>query len=251
MRANICKYLGICFAVLFFQNSMCLLGKTIDTTLQSNRILLGLQQIKESQNFGLVFTGVHASYAHTWQWEGENASSQLRSELGGGVLFSRAILGISLRCMPVEWLYYWNIAPSLYLGSIVAADYQYQLYPDLQSGASYWFSSWSAGVAARYSFHAFENDWNIAGSTSLLGFTSRPLTVRSPYFFDLGVGEAIRYLHQNIQFGSVNRFIRAQVEIAWKPQQNSSFRIAYTLSADTYFDTPQWTTLRQGIAITF
>ena len=242
LRALLCLVFGSIFLPHLW-------SKSNDSISYTNRITLGVQQIKESQNFGLVFTGMTLGYAPRWQWEGETSVSQLSAEFAASALFSKGIMGANVHVMPVEWLYLWKVAPSLYIGSVLAADYRYQLYPDLQSGVSYWFSSWSAGIAAEYRFRAFETDWSVVGSSSLLGFSSRPPVVREPYFFDLGIGEAVRYLHQNIQFGSVNHFTRTRLEIAWKPNNDAAFRVSYIFEADVYFNTPQWTALSQGIAI--
>ncbi len=236
------------FGSIFLPN---LWSKNNDSVSHAHRITLGVQQIKESQNFGLVFTGAALGYSSRWQWEHEYSMSRLSTAVTASAVFSKGIVGVNLHLMPIEWLYLWKVAPSLTIGSVLAADYRYQLYPDLQSGTSYWFSSWTAGIAAEYRFRAFESDWSIVGSSSLLGCSSRPPAVRDPYFFDLGLGEALRYVHHDIQFGSINRFTRTRLEIMWKPNNDAPLRISYVLEADVYFNTPQWTALSHGIVLTF
>lgn len=236
--------------VQFSQNAL----SQSDSLHHRDKISLELLQIKESQNGGHVFTGSQLQYAHEWTWESSETVSTLKSQIGAGAVFSRGILGVNFHLMPAEWLYKWNVAPSLFIGTVLAADYNYQLYPELQSGVSYWFSQFSAGLAAEYRFQALENNWRVMGTTSLLGLTSRPPEVRSPYFFDLGFGEALRYLHQNIGFGSVNQFSRTRFEVQWQANNtgnNEPIRLSYTFDIDAYFYLPQWIALRHGLTLTF
>lgn len=224
-----------------------------DTLLHRDKISLELIQIKESQHGGHVFTGSQLQYAHEWAWEGSESVSTVKSQIGAGVVFSRGILGVNFHCMPAEWLYKWRVAPSLLVGTALAADYNYQLYPDLQSGTSYWFSQLSAGLAVKYCFRAFESNWCVMGTTSLLGFTSRPSEIRNSYFFDLGFGEAVRYLHQNIRFGSVNQFNRTRFEVQWQASNagnDKPIRLSYTFDIDACWYSPQWIALRHGLTIT-
>lgn len=223
-----------------------------DSVRHRQHFSLELLQIKESLNFGLVFAGPLVGYGHSWEHESEQAYSLFTSQLGAGVVFSRGIVGANIHLKPAEWRYQWKISPDFSIGTLLAAEYNYQLYPDLQSGFSYWFSHWSAGLAMGYRFQALNTGWQVRGTTSLLGFTSRPTPNRDPYFFDLGFVEAVRYLHQNIQFGSLNRFNRTSLELRWQPDDNIyGVRISYTLDVDAYFDAPRLITLHHGIKIFF
>lgn len=245
--------LAQCFIVLccFAPTSWSYQQSDSDSIIHRQHLSLEALQIKESLNLGLVFTGPQIVYAHSWGQANAETSWVLTSEIGAGVVFSRGIMGANIHLMPARWQYKWKVAPALFVGTVLAAEYNYQLYPDLQSGFSYWFSCWSAGVAVEYQFQAFDNDWRIAGTTSLLGLTSRPPEARNPYFFDLGFAEAVRYLHQNITFGSVNQFTRTSIELMWKPRTTTNIGISYTADVDVYFLAPRWTTLRQGIKVTF
>jgi len=243
--------------VFIFLASVCFSQKALsqsDSLYHRDKLSLELLQIKESQNGGHVFTGPQLQYAHEWAWEGSASLSTLKSQVGAGAVFSRGILGVNIHIMPGEWLYKWSVAPSLFIGSALSADYTYQFYPDLQSGVSYWFSQVSAGLAVEYRFQVLESNWRVMGTTSLLGFTSRPSDVRNPYFFDLGFAEALRYLHQNIGFGSVNQFTRTRLEVQWQAHSSGAgepIRLSYTFDIDANFYSPKWISLRHGLTLTF
>jgi hypothetical protein len=218
-----------------------------------NHHQLSLQslQIKEAQNFGLVFTGAQLGYAYRWGWENDAAVSLVECGIGAAALLSKGILGVNIHLKPMEWQYRWKVSPMLTLGTLLMLEYDCQLYPDLQSGVSYWCSRLNVGVAAEYRFEAFQQNWRVLGSTSLLGFTSRPPLERSPYFFDLGFIEAVRYLHQNVRFGSVNQFSHTSIEFVRQPSSEGELWVSATLDIDAYFDAPRWIALRYGVKVAF
>jgi hypothetical protein len=224
-----------------------------DKRFQHNHLSLRGLQIKESLNFGLVFSGAEAVYSHSWYFDNPNVLHVLNTELGLGILATRGIVGASVHLTPLQWQVQWHLSPTFSIGTHTMLEYNYQLYPDLQSGYSYWLSHLSAGISARMRFHIFEQDWCMSAYSSLFGLVSRTPENRNPYFFDLGFVEAVRYLHHDIRLRSVQQYFRARLQLSWLNANTSigGVSLAYTLDVSVFSAAPSLIMLRHGIQWTF
>lgn len=214
---------------------------------------LNFLQVKEGLNYGLVFRGPGLQYGRYWQWE--NESQIIGYQADGGLCFteSRGIIGFNLHLMPVRASYLRKIgtAKKLSLGLSITGEYNWQMYPDLQSGYSFWFTHFSLGGMASYPFEAGENRFVLKLHTSLLGITSRPPEERDEYFFDLSFWDVVRFLHQDFQFGSWNSFNQTGLEIKWQPKPSSRLAFAYGLNYYGYYEKPRITLFDQSVGIIF
>jgi len=190
----------------------------------------GFSQLKEAANFGLVFNGPVINYGMTWDRRNDKRMITYGYELGVGIPFSKNIPALDFYLKPVDMAYLFRfpgLNDRLYVGPVLKFEYIYNFYPQLQSGFDYWFTNFSLGLKAHYAFNYQSSAFQIALSSSLAGFISRQPDYRDPYFFDIGFKYAVRDLHQNLVFGSLEKYNTTDLEILWKPVSGSRFTFGY------------------------
>ena len=213
----------------------------------------GIAQVKESANFGLVFKGPEIKYGMTWNLFNENRLITYEYELGTAILFSREIPALGFYLKPVDLAYMFRcpVAKNFYIGPVLKFEYNYNLYPDLQAGFDYWFANFSLGLNSVYDFKYQSSSFRIKANSSLMGITSRQPHYRDPYFYDIGFQYAAKHLHKDLSFGSVDRFNTTNLEIYWKPGQNSGITFGYVLRYSGYYKAPQLSMVSHSIKFLF
>jgi len=226
-----------------------------DNKISRNSFLsAGVIQLKESANFGLVFNGPEVIYGMKWVNSNDKRLIMYECELGLGVLFSRDIPAVGFYLKPIELAYALKLpisTGSIYVGPSLRADYHYNLYPDLQSGFDYWFTNFSVGVNVLYDFDFAKSSFRIMLSSSFMGFTSRQPEYRNPHFYDLGFDYAIKHLHQDLTFGSIEDYNISNLELWWRPTPDSRFTMGYVLNYSGYYQSPEITRVSHSIKLVF
>jgi len=214
----------------------------------------GFSQVKEAANFGLVFSGPVINYGMTWNIRNEKRMITCGYELGVGIPFSKNIPALDIYLKPINVAYMFRfpvLHSRLYIGPDLKFEYNYTLYPQLQSGFDYWFTIFSLGLKAHYAFNYQSSAFQIALSSSLAGFTSRQPDYRDPYFFDIGFKFAVRDLHQKLVFGSFEKYNTTDLEILWKPVSESRFTFGYEFRYAGYYQAPEFKKVSHSIKILF
>jgi hypothetical protein len=222
--------------------------------IKSTSLSIGNSQIKEGANFGFVFNGGSLSYGINRSWKNEKRMITYENDFGVDILFSHGIGALGFNLMPVDIGYLFKLPVSqnsIYIGPTLKGEYNYFLYPDLQSGFDYWFTNFSLGVRSVFDINLQKSNFQIKLNTSLLGLSSRQPAYRDPYFFDLGVGFALEHLHQNLTFGSLNSYNTSCMEIIWRPKPNSKLSFGYALSYKGYYGSPQISMFNQSVKLIF
>jgi hypothetical protein len=212
----------------------------------------GSTQVKEDANFGMVFTGAGFNYGMNRSFVNEKRIITLETEVGFQVLFSRKIPALDFYIKPVDMSYMFKCSSSgraLHIGPFVKLEYDYYMYPQLQSGFDYWFIRLSLGINALYRFMLLNSSFNVKFGSSVFGIVSRQPEYRDPYFFDIGIKYAIRHMHQSLAFASFNSFNTADLEIMWKKSRNSRISIGYSLKYSGYYNEPDINMISQSIKI--
>lgn len=202
----------------------------------------GLHQIKEHANFGMVFKGPELNYGMAWDFNKVNTRITYEYELGLRILFAREIPALGVYLKPVDFGYMFAIPVengNLHVGPSLKCEYNYNLYPDLQSGFDYWFTNFSLGINAFYGFNYKTSSFSIEFNSQFIGFTSRQPAYRNPYFYDLGFKHAINHLHQDLTFGFLNKFNTSSFEVLWKSKSNSRITIGYIFKYSGYYKNPE------------
>ena len=211
----------------------------------------GLKQIKESANFGLVFNGPNLNYGHYWSSTKNNKTFFLENEIGVCIPFSKGIPALNIYLKPVETGYLFNrkSATNFAVGPLFKIEYDYTLYPQLQSAFDYWFTNFSLGVNAAYNFTIGKQTLNTRLKSSLLGFTSRQPDYRNPYWYDIGFKYAIKHLNSDLEFSSLNKYNTTDFELSWKTNPDSRIILAYCFSYSGYYEAPPVSTINHHIKL--
>lgn len=138
------RYLFLFLFLLFSGISNC---QTVRSRVQYLR--LSLSQIKESLNYGFVFSGPQIQYGRDWRWQKPNKLFELETSLGLSSVFSKGIC-IDFHAVPVNFSYLFKINEKLWLGPEILTEYNYEFYPDLQMGHDFWFSHYSTCISASF-----------------------------------------------------------------------------------------------------
>jgi len=243
-----------------FLISLFLIMVVLNSSAQENTVSrysffsTGFSQVKEAANFGLVFNGPAINYGMTWNRRNEKRMISYGYELGAGIPFSKNIPTLDIYLKPINVAYMFRfpgLHSRLYIGPDLKFEYNYTLYPQLQSGFDYWFTNFSLGLKANYAFNYKSSAFQIVLSSSLVGFISRQPDYRDPYFFDIGFKYAVRDLHQNLVFGSLEIFNTTDLEIMWKPVAESRFTFGYEFRYSGYSDAPEFKKVSHSIKILF
>lgn len=228
-------------------------GSVQDKTFTRNSFFTyGFNQVNEGANFGLTFRGPGLNYGMSWNSVNEKRYFTYEYELGVGILFSKQIPAPGFYLKPFDLAYMFSMPfpeKCLYLGPIMKLEYNYNLYPDLQSGFDYWFTNLSFGIGALYDLNYKKSSFRIKLNSSIVGFISRQEAYRNPHFYDIGFKYAVKHLHQDLFFGSFNDFNVSNLEILFKPNGNSRFTFGYFLKYSGFSQDPKLTVLNQGVKL--
>jgi hypothetical protein len=218
-----------------------------------NTYKLGFKQIKEDANFGLVFNGPQAIYKHSWIHSKKNTIFIMENEIGICIPFSKGIPALDVYLKPAElsWLFLNKGINNLAVGPMVKLEYNYTLYPQLQSAFDYWFTNLSLGMNARYTFNIAGKPAIASLKTSLCGFTSRQPEYRNPYFYDIGFNHALNHLNSDFEFSTVSKYSTSNFELSWKPKPESLFSLAYSFNFAGYFEAPELLIVHHSINVVF
>lgn len=235
--------------VLFFPES----GYTQAIKTTENKLSVDFMQIEESLNYGLVFTGQGIGYDYSIQWENPKRIINYSAGIGFNFLQTRKIAAANLHLSPVRfsWLFKSRTDGSFAIGPYFIADYNYQVYPDLQSGYSFWFTHLSIGGSMQYSFKIKQEAFKVLAETRLTGVTSRPIKYVDPYFFDLDVGYVLRSVNRDYNLGSLYDYNHSKVELRWQNKPDSRLAFSYTFVYRGYFNEPQFTMIDHRLSIIF
>jgi hypothetical protein len=228
--------------IIFIQ--LCVSSSVIAQVSRSSFLKAGTLQVKESANFGLVFTGPSIDYGMAWNIQNDKRLITYEYEVGLGILLSRDIPALGFYLKPVDLAYLFKIPMGenrLFVGPSFKLEYNYHLYPDLQAGFDYWFTNLSLGINALYDFNYLNSSFHIRLNSSLAGISSRQEYYRDPYFYDIGFKHAINHLNNGFSSGSVNRFASVNLEALWRPSASGRFAFGYVMAYSGYYKQPEIT----------
>uniref|UniRef100_UPI00404A3AC9 hypothetical protein n=1 Tax=Fulvivirga sp. TaxID=1931237 RepID=UPI00404A3AC9 len=198
-------------------------------------------QIKDQINYSMVFNGLNFVTRYASQKRFENSILIYSSELSFSANSNKGI-GFAAGLIPVNVFYGFKGNPSertaLICGMYFKADYDWQLYPELQSGHMFWFTSLEIGSQIILNLPQDTFGIKITLSNSLAGFNSRPKPGTESYFYSLTFSDFITNAHSNLKFGANNLFNQTDFEFEiYNPLKR--FSIAYQFEYFSYFSEPR------------
>jgi hypothetical protein len=215
---------------------------------------LDFLQIKESENYGLVYSGpqIRLSYRNSWEinmkdlvYEGSAGFAYLRSRGTSG-------LNIHVKVLDLHYnIYERERDVSFFAGPWIKMEYNYQLYPELQSGYSFHFTNYTFGFSVSSTWQTDDFHLTLRWKNSLAGLISRTETGRDPYFFDLSFGDYLRDQHKAFKGGSFNLYNNSMVELHYVDPQHPRIAYAYSFQYFVYSDFPELKSLSHGFTVYF
>ncbi len=241
-----CKLAILFWFIYLFSSAQVILKE------RNSFLSAGYSQDRESANFGLVFRGPDINYGMAWLVQNEKRILDYKYELGTGVLFAKDIPGLGFYLKPVDLACLFKFpldVKNLYFGPSVQIEYNYFLYPDLQSAFDYWFSNYSLGARIHYDLSYKKSSFRINLNTSLLGFVSRQPAYREPYYYDIGFSHAIDHLNNDLTPGSWNMYNTTRLEILCKLKPGSRCAFGYEFKYTGYSRSPEITMITQNVTL--
>lgn len=199
-------------------------------------------QIKDKLNYGLVFNGLNLVGRYSLEKSLGKTMFIYTPEFSFGVNYNKGI-GLSWGFVPIDFFYGYKIKKSvtrpLIIGAYFCTNYNWQLYPELQSGHMYWFTSIEIGPQLILSLPIRNRKIKITFSNSLAGLNSRPAPATETYFYSLRFSDFVSNAHSNLQFGSYNLFNHTNFEIELRSNKKKRLSIAYEFEFYGYYEEPK------------
>lgn len=241
------------FLLVLLLSSLPLAAQDSTSTLRhSFTVAAAFTQLKEGLNQGLVFGGPGLLFRYDCERYRPYSLVAFQTHLGAGVDFREGMIGLNTHLRPFRFFYGKTVFQQendqrYYFGGAISADYNYQLYPQLHSGISFWFTHFSLSPEFRADLPLKNGKrLRLQGSTSLFSLTSRPETEVEPYFFSFKFGDIVSNLHHEMTFGSLNLANQTTFSVEWLlPGKKRDIGLAYSIEYFGYYKAPKMTALSQ------
>lgn len=227
-------------AILMFSSNLSA-KETLKELKHTISLKTQFSQIKDQINYGLVFSGLNLGGSYSLEKATQNYLFIYTPEINSGINFNKGI-GLAFSFTPVDLFIGRNLSikksrPFVF-GAYTSVDYNWQLYPELQSGHMNWFTTIEFGPQIIFYLPIKKRDFKIMISNSLAGFTSRPQQETESYFYSLRFSDFVSNAHSNFQFGTYNIFNHTNIVVELLPDQKS-FSMAYEFEYFGYFKAPK------------
>ena len=200
-------------------------------------------QLKDQKNYGLAFNGGNISVGYTLQKQSGNNLFHYDADFGFGAGFSKGIAGINFHLKPAGISYCFPVVQgekaTLYIGPYLTMNYNFQLYPELQSGHALWFTFYDLGPMFIVDTRLKEQTFRIQLANSIFGLVSRPDERNETYYYTLNFFDLVGKVHSNFRAGSFNLLNHTDFELEWRHIGNSNKSLAYRLEYFHFKDEPQ------------
>ncbi|MFC2124688.1 hypothetical protein ACFLU5_07735 [Bacteroidota bacterium] len=199
-------------------------------------------QIKEGANYGLVFNGFNLVIGYDYNHREKRKVFNYSPDFAFGPDFRQGI-GLNWHFKPVDLFYGWDIAKNsqntIYLGPYLSVNYQWQLYPELQSGHMFWFTFIDFGPKIFAEFPISNKKMRIIFSNSIAGFASRPTPATESHFYSLTMSDFVNNAHSNIKFGTCNLLNHTNLEIIFIEINKKRLSLGYEFEYFVYYENPR------------
>jgi hypothetical protein len=179
-------------------------------------------QVKEDLNRGMVFDGAQLHFRYTYKKYYSSAEFRYQAGLSWGMAFNLGMGATQFHFGLADLSYLKNIYKTdkhiLKLGGTITDNYNFNRYPDLQSGHLFWCTEIGIDMQMQYTFCWKEHQINVCFTNSLAGLTSRPDASPDPYFYSLRFADYIKYSHSHMKFGSFNNYVHTILTAEYLPK---------------------------------
>lgn len=233
--------------LLLFLLSVIVLNAASDSWSRLYNLDTGFCQFKEEANFGLVFSGFALKHGITWQKDMEDRRFDLGYRIGLVYMESKDIGAFNLHFRPLDVFYGKKLdalRSELIVGPNLKADYNYQMYPDLQSLYDYWLTNYSLGIQSEAVIPIKEHELRIKLQLPLTGLVSRNEIYDDPYFAE-GPPQILKHVHSNLKVKDFTKCGNITLQAFFL--QIKRLRMSYLLEYDYYNPKPKLQILQHSL----
>ncbi|MFO7889873.1 MAG: hypothetical protein R6V04_05995 [bacterium] len=199
-------------------------------------------QTKDTFTYGLVFKGVNFVIGYSLIKKTEQRIFFCSPDLTLGINSNKGV-GLSFQFTPIDLGYGFQLNDSkispVFLGPSVATHYRWNLYPEIQSGQMYWFTSIELGSTLIVQHPWKKMLWKVTLTNSLAGWCSRNPPCTEKYFFSLKFSDFIHNAHSHFKFGSFNLFNHTVLDILALNLLSKRISLGYEFEYLGYFQSPK------------
>jgi len=196
--------------------------------------------IKDGYNYGLTHRGLNLAGDYALSRVSDKSLFSYNTEIAFGVSYNQGI-GMAWSFKPFDFFYGYrmnnNPDLSIVLGPYLSGYYKWQLYPELQSGHMFWFSSYELGPELKLYIPLENRKLEISLAGALLGLNSRPQSSPEVYFYSLTFSDFVSNVHSDMTFGSLNVYRHLNFQLA-HTGKNNGMSLAYEFEYISYSDDP-------------
>jgi hypothetical protein len=177
--------------------------------------------MKDEFNVGKVFDGIQLEYRYGILWKIGESELLYQPKIALGAAFNRGITGYQIGFVPanVSWVmpFYNEKGHTFKAGANFAANYNYQMYPDLQGGHLFWMSEIGLSPRLEYNYEWNKKRIGVYMQNSLLGFVSHTQN-NEPYFYSFKASDFFIRPHEDMKFGSFNNYNHTNISLEFTPE---------------------------------
>ncbi len=234
MKQKRLKTLFITFCTLIFLSQNCLAQNKNEIS-----VYVGFLQLKEELNQSMVYAGPQIGFHYQRNWFFEKWELRYKPKLLVGVPFNRGMIAANFHFVPIDFSGFFpvfqNDRHTLRAGLNFATNYGYRFYPKQLGAFMFWNSEIGIAPCVEYAYQWDQSRIKVFLQNSVAGFVSRTENVPS-YFYSLTFSDFFTNPHQNMQFGSFDKYNHTNASVEYIPDtsKNHSFALGVEY-IDSYF----------------
>ena len=223
---------------------------------KSHEIGFGLQyvEIKEGTNYGLVNQGVNLSVNYHYSRDQELKRFRFSPSINLGANYRQGI-GLNWHFNLIDFTYTYMICDkdnrNLNIGPYLASNHFYQLYPELQSGHMFWFTSFEIGPKLEWNLYLGAKHIEIDGLISIFSLNSRAQQLREEYFYSLNFWDILTESHSDMSINSINNYLHIKLSARSKFKSNGKMKLGYSFDFYNYTRSVPFTYLTHSIILSW
>lgn len=223
--------------------------------LRTMNYTFGIQQIKDAMNYGFVFSGHQHRFTYRRTWKIKEKTLFYQGSFGVGPLTNKpGILGLNFLFKPIDVFYNIYDKPrTIHIagGPWIKTEYNYQLYPELHSGYSFYYTNFTLGLALSAKYEKGNVYLRIRVKNSVAGLIARQALERDPYFFDLDMGSYFSDQHEGFRGCSFNMYNNTDVEFLYVNFKHPRIGYGYSFEYFSFSADPNVKAINHNFSLFF
>jgi hypothetical protein len=226
MKHKLLRTLPLLFCALFITNAIAQPKNEIS-------IYAGFVQLKDEFNQGMVYNGPQIGIQYQRNWFIKKWELHYSPKFAYGILFTRKMDVSNIHFLPVDFsgiaTVYQKDGHTLRVGVNFATNYNYQMYSSQHMSNLFWYSEIGVSPCIEYAYQWKQSKIKLFVQNSLFGFVSRTENI-GHYFYSFKFSDFIVRPHQNMKFGSFDKYEHLNATIEYFP--NISKKHSFALGVE-------------------